>query len=716
MYATLLVPLVLVPGFFFPFVSTRGIYFRLIIEIALAIFVTLLATREYRKSTTRDPLLISLAAFVGANALAAAFGLAPWRSFFGDFERMWGVWTYLHLFMYYILLRTFLNPRGWTIFLRASVVICSIACVYGIIQFYQDVLGVRWEGAAGSQIHSTIGNSGLFAAYLLFNLGFSVYLWFEDKMGRWHFAYLPITALITFTLFLAANRSTLLGVMLGLFVATVCYAVLKARRKWLPPLIAAAAALLILTPALIVRANPDSSLNKHLPTVLKRVAGTSTQTTDAIRLYQWRAAVQGFADRPILGYGPENYHLVWSANFNPEAYKVAGDDRWDRAHDAYLEVMSTSGIVGMTTFIALLAAFIYLLFHAYRKGTITAGGLSTLLGLFVAYGFYLIFWFLDLNSTMLFIAIGAHVAARNDTMQWVEFDEKKPMLPARRILLGSGALLLVALLYLHTYAPLRASHNLHRVVNPKWDNNPEIRQKDFEQLFKSPAPQEAPYLQLYSQFLSKLRPMDESKQMDRYFSDFMDKAFILGFKEADRELRRDPWNERLYLYKGRLQFLAASFYNNPRLYKNALISMNRAVELNPMRINSRLVLATTYMAVKDYKNAGLQLAKAHSIYPKSPQTHYAFAQLESARGNPAEAAHWMMSAMRLGYAGSAEVVLSIGKAVGESDKTMERALYVKHLDMRYPGFRETGVLQTSQPLPPQIEEMVQRLGKGLQKL
>src|SRR5688572_20025912 len=146
MYATLLVPVVLVPGFFFPFVSTRGVYFRFIIEIALALFVFLLATREYRKSTTRDPLLISLAAFVGASALAAAFGLSPWRSFFGDFERMWGVWTYLHLFMYYILLRTFLEARGWTTFLRISLVICSITCVYGIIQSYQDVLGVRWEG------------------------------------------------------------------------------------------------------------------------------------------------------------------------------------------------------------------------------------------------------------------------------------------------------------------------------------------------------------------------------------------------------------------------------------------------------------------------------------------------------------------------------------------------------------------------------------------
>src|SRR5687767_14807740 len=113
LYLSPLVPIVLIPGFFFPFVSTRGLFFRAVIALGLAAFIWLFATREVKWGSRRDLLLIALGVFVAAQALAGIFSLAPWRSFFGDYERMWGVWAYAYLLAYYMLLRTFLDDSAW---------------------------------------------------------------------------------------------------------------------------------------------------------------------------------------------------------------------------------------------------------------------------------------------------------------------------------------------------------------------------------------------------------------------------------------------------------------------------------------------------------------------------------------------------------------------------------------------------------------------------
>ncbi len=82
-----------------------------------------------------------------------------------------------------------------------------------------------------------------------------------------------------------------------------------------------------------------------LPTSLRRIAATDFEGVDASRTIQWDAAIAGFRDRPILGYGPDNHHLVWSAHFDPRSEKL-GAEVFDRTHNQFLEILATIGIVG----------------------------------------------------------------------------------------------------------------------------------------------------------------------------------------------------------------------------------------------------------------------------------------------------------------------------------------------------------------------------------
>src|SRR6185437_12185530 len=104
--------------------------------------------------------------------------------------------------------------------------------------------------------------------------------------------------------------------------------------------------------AAIIRSFPTSSIAQHLPTVLLRLASTNPAGSDESRTMQWRAAIEAFKDRPLLGYGLENHHLAWSAHFDPDIQRV-DTEIFDRTHNQFLEVLATTGIVGSVAFLAI---------------------------------------------------------------------------------------------------------------------------------------------------------------------------------------------------------------------------------------------------------------------------------------------------------------------------------------------------------------------------
>ena len=73
-------------------------------------------------------------------------------------------------------------------------------------------------------------------------------------------------------------------------------------------------------------------MTRGVPAVLQRLALTNPAGADESRTMQWRAAIDGFEDRPLLGYGLENHNLVWSAHLDPGIYRL-DTDVFDRTHN-----------------------------------------------------------------------------------------------------------------------------------------------------------------------------------------------------------------------------------------------------------------------------------------------------------------------------------------------------------------------------------------------
>ena len=173
--ASLAVPLIVASDFFFPYVVPRNIFFRVVVEVGAAALVLALCFGRNTLDLRSEPIFWSLVAFLAAASLSALFSPAPTHSFFGDFERMGGVWAWLHLVLFFLLLRT-LRDGDWSWVLNAALAVGLVVSLSAIAQHSGLAPATHFADTVVAASSSTLGNSGLLAAYLLMSVALAGYL------------------------------------------------------------------------------------------------------------------------------------------------------------------------------------------------------------------------------------------------------------------------------------------------------------------------------------------------------------------------------------------------------------------------------------------------------------------------------------------------------------------------------------------------------------
>src|SRR3989344_1025621 len=101
---------IVMTSLFFPFITGKNFAFRIIVEVMTGAYLALaLVNPVYRQK--RTALLGAFALFVIVVALADAFGVYPFKSFWSNFERMDGWITLAHLFFYFVVVASVLNTE-----------------------------------------------------------------------------------------------------------------------------------------------------------------------------------------------------------------------------------------------------------------------------------------------------------------------------------------------------------------------------------------------------------------------------------------------------------------------------------------------------------------------------------------------------------------------------------------------------------------------------
>lgn len=679
---SLLVPIITPAGFFFPYVAPRNIFFRVVTELAFLALVWALCFGGEELDLRYEPIFWALVAFVGAALLSALFSPARDHSLFGDFERMGGVWAWLHLALFFLLLRT-LRDQEWSWVLNGALILSIIVSVSAILEHSSIASAARLSDSMLAGSSSTVGNPGLLAAYLLFAIGLAGYL--ASTSVRFRLLYLAAAGVNLLGLVYAENRSTVIGLALAAVTGSVIFSALHTapRRRWIAPAVAIGLAFLIVGISAGMRAFPSGALTRGAPTVVQRLALTDPAGSDAARTMQWRAAIDGFKDRPLLGYGLENHNLVWSAHFDPGIYR-SETDIFDRTHNQYLEVLATTGLIGALTFLGIWLAIAVTLIRAYRDERLSTASLAILSGLQVAYAIYLFFWFVDLTSTMLWILFAALMASRENpygvVKPAIDRSHAPRMIPVA--VAAFSVLLVAAALYSEAYAPLRANRALDGIDGSRGSIQQTLG--EFNILARTPGHQTAHTPLVMGEYLASLRSRYPEMRRNPAERRMLEAAFAKAESAFRQEIHRDTLNDRLYTHQAGMLLDAASFFGSRSYDDEAIASLKKAIDLSPHRIQQRLLLATAYTEDGDYDRARVALEDAVKSDPDLGEPRYALAENYLRHGKSDSALTLLESSLRHRYVGAPEIYLAIGKRLEFSGRSAAAArLYSGYLEAKY---------------------------------
>ena len=403
----LTVPLVFTATTIYPFVVGKALFSRLAIEIVVVAWATLAAVAPaYRPR--RSTVLLLLGAGLAVAAASAILGVSPQRSFWSNYERMQGVVDSAHWAALALAGACVLRTREhWLALLHCNLAVGGVVAGLAVLQYFGvsevPFYGDRLTGPKARPI-GTLGNPIYLGAYAVVNAilacGLLVdtcrSLWNRPPAGRrrtpnhshprsktgkedappgpirllraLQTAWLVACAAIhVWIVLLAGSRGPVLGAVFGMTVVAFTCAFLTRGRSRMAAL-SALSVLVVLgsAPFLVGALAPPGALKvAEFPRLARRMMRIDIDhSTVQSRLTAWRASVNGFIDRPVFGWGPENY-LVPFARHGKD-WPTKSMKAHDYAHSAFFEKLATEGAAGTVLYLALWVATCIVIARAVR--------------------------------------------------------------------------------------------------------------------------------------------------------------------------------------------------------------------------------------------------------------------------------------------------------------------------------------------------------------
>lgn len=365
--ATFLVPLVVVPSqFIFPFIVPKILIFRTLVLCLLGIFIVgAVRYREFYR-VRWSPITIALGLFLLSFALSTFLGTDWYHSFWDNHERMLGLFTVVHYVLYYLVLTTAL--RGlvtWKELLRYFMGAASIVMCIGIIQKISPEFLLNHNS---NRVSATLGNAIYLGGYGLFTFFMSLLLVTLENDRKWRW-YAVITGVLGFIgMIISGTRGSFIGFSVGLGVLLVMYVITLPHedKHWRQGLSAVVGLLVILMGILFAFRTRPSIAN--LPTI-GPLLNTSLSGTAGTRIMAWQIAIEAWQNRPLFGWGPNNYFYAYNLYYKPQFLEHGWGETWfDNAHNIIMNTLAVQGTVGLLTYLGLFAAVTGVLFRQWRAG------------------------------------------------------------------------------------------------------------------------------------------------------------------------------------------------------------------------------------------------------------------------------------------------------------------------------------------------------------
>lgn len=429
------VPLLVTTSLFFPFITGKNFAFRIIVEVIFGAWLALaLVAPAYRPR--RSLVLGALALFVAVIGIANAHGAYPFKSFWSNYERMDGWVTIAHVLAYTVVAASVVTTEKlWRVLFKTSLAVSVWMALNGFAQI-MGVVALGGGGAAGlsARVDATFGNPIYLAVYMLFHIFLAAMLWVQSWEARRpgtrlapSLVYGTVIVLDTLVLFFTGTRGTMIGLIGGVFASLLLVAFLSRRNPAVRRAAAASLAGIVLLAGAFWSVRDAAWV--HKVGFLSRLATISTEdNTVKARFLNWGMAWEGVKERPLLGWGQENYAIVFDKYYDPRMY--AQEQWFDRVHNIVFDWLVAGGFLGLLSYGSIFAAALWVL---WRGGGFSPVERSILTGLLAGYTVHNFFVFDNVTSYILFGTVLAYIVWRTAEAR------RTPVLSDLRIVPGAAA-------------------------------------------------------------------------------------------------------------------------------------------------------------------------------------------------------------------------------------------------------------------------------------
>lgn len=390
---------------FFPFITGKNFWFRIIVEIVVGAWLVLsLLEVKYRPKFSW--VMVSSAALLVVMFFANLFGEHVSTGFFSNFERMDGYITLVHVLLYALVLGSVFTTKGsQTAIMHATLGAAFITAVYGVGQY------LGWYEGYRGRIESYLGNAAYMSIYMLFHIFIAFWLFVESKVGWKRVVYALLAILFTFALVETGTRGTAVGLIAGVGVMVGYIALFGTKfqefRRY------ALGILVLLTVSVgSLFAFKDSNFVKESPN-LARISSINLSEDLKVRGTIWGMAWEGVKERPVLGWGQGNFNYIFNEQYDPFLFN---QEQWfDRAHNIIIDWLVAGGFLGLIAYLSIFFASVYYLAvrPLLREDTaFTVLERGVLLGILVGYFVHNLVVFDNIVSYIFFALILGLIHAR----------------------------------------------------------------------------------------------------------------------------------------------------------------------------------------------------------------------------------------------------------------------------------------------------------------
>jgi O-antigen ligase/regulator of sirC expression with transglutaminase-like and TPR domain len=585
-------PLLVANHFFFPFITGKAFYFRILTEVAFVAWIVLaFLDKAYRP---RFSWIGAIAvAFVVWMGFADLFAVNVAKAFWSNFERMEGWVLLIHLLGFFFsagaVLRVEKKWRGW--FLTALGV-SAVVSFYALLQ----LAGSLPIHQGSTRIDATLGNSAYLAIYLLFSVCAAFWLALTEKRAWLKWALIALAALEVVLIFFTETRGTIIGLVAGAGVAALLTLVTSGKhaRRYA----AGALALLVILVGGFYLARNSSFVQGN--STLARIASISVSDGQT-RFTLWHMAFEGVAERPIVGWGQEGFNYIFNKYYEPSLYE---QEQWfDRAHNAFIDWLTAGGIPAFLLYIALFVSSLVLL---WRSTELSRSERVALTAALIGYAVHNLFVFDNLSSYIYFFAvlalIDSQVArpfARLETIG--ELDEAGGMMYA----LPLGAFAALILVWTVNVPGMRTASELITALSPS-ATGIAGNIATFQDLAAHPSFAAQEVREQIVSFASSVAQSSSASDAEKQ------QAVTLAIDEMQKQLSAYPLDAR--------EFLEMSFvFRAAGDPADALKAVQAALNLSPKKEQAWIEAGALAWDQNDTASAQTYFNTAYSLGPEFPE-------------------------------------------------------------------------------------------------